>query len=146
LSPLAPPVGATTTTLTHRVAFFETDAMGVVHHANYLRFFELSRVRWLEEHDRPYVRYIEEGLHFAVTRSEVDYHQSAAFDDILEVTAWLAWIRGASLCVAYEIRCADRVVATGKTEHAAIDNDGRVRRIPRPQRQKLAALVAEAAI
>ena len=34
--------------------------MGVVHHANYLRFFEEARVRWLEEHDRPYTYYLEQ--------------------------------------------------------------------------------------
>ena len=63
------PDGATATTLVHEVAFFETDAMGVVHHANYLRFFELARVRWLEEHDRPYLEYVAEDVHLAVTHS-----------------------------------------------------------------------------
>jgi acyl-CoA thioester hydrolase len=143
LSPLAPPSDATITTLTHRVAFFETDAMGVVHHANYLRYFELSRVRWLEEHDRPYRSYIDEGVHFAVTRSEVDYHQSAAFDDELAITTWMVWVRGASLCMAYEIRCEDRVIASGLTEHAAVNDEGRVRRIPRPQRDKLRGLTPD---
>jgi len=117
--------------------------MGVVHHANYLRFFEEARVRWLEEHDRPYTWYVERGLHFAVTRSEVDHHASARFDDRLEVAVWLAWVRGASLRMEYAIGRAGRPVASGATEHAALGEGGRVRRIPRADRERLLALAAD---
>jgi acyl-CoA thioester hydrolase len=140
----APPPGAACSQVEHRVAFYETDAMGVVHHANYLRFFELARVRWLDEHDRPYVEYVDAGLHFAVTRAELDYRRGARFDDRLCVETWLAWVAGASLGMAYRIECADELVVVGRTEHAAVDDDGRVRRIPREDRKRLAALaVAE---
>ena len=37
------------TTIMHRVPFFETDAMGIVHHANYVRYLELARVAWMDE-------------------------------------------------------------------------------------------------
>jgi acyl-CoA thioester hydrolase len=138
----APPAGVTLSTTPHRVAFYETDAMGIVHHANYLRFFELARVCWLEEHDRPYSRYVEEGIHFAVTRSELDYHRSARFDDRLEITTWLDWVRGASLGMAYHVTCGDALLVTGVTEHAAVDDTGRVRRIPREHRARLASRAA----
>jgi acyl-CoA thioester hydrolase len=122
------------------VAFFETDAMGVVHHANYLRFFELARIRWLDDHDRPYLEYVDAGLHFAVTRAELDYRRGARFDDRLSVTIWLDWVAGASLGMAYRIECDDQLVVSGRTEHAAVDDTGRVRRIPREDRKRLAAL------
>ena len=48
----------------HRVPFYETDAMGIVHHANYVKYLELARVVYLEEHDRSYRDYMAEGLHF----------------------------------------------------------------------------------
>ena len=48
------PDGAVVATITHRVGFHETDAMGIVHHANYLRFCENARVVWLETHDKSY--------------------------------------------------------------------------------------------
>jgi acyl-CoA thioester hydrolase len=116
--------------------------MGVVHHANYLRFFEEARVRWLEEHDRPYTHYLAQGLHFAVTRATADYHQAARFDDRLEVTVWLEWVRGASLGMAYEIAREGVRIASGETEHASIDDAGRVRRIPRADRTRLLGLAA----
>ncbi len=122
------------------MSFYETDAMGVVHHANYLRFFEEARVCWLEEYDRPYAEYVARDLHFAVTRSELDHHRAARFDDRLEVLAWLEWVRGASLRLAYAVECGDRLIASGATEHAAVDGQGRVQRIPREDRARLLAL------
>lgn len=128
--------------LRHRVAFYETDAMGIVHHANYVRYLELARVVWMDEHDRPYREYAAEGLHFATTRVEIDYKRSAAFDDRLDVAVWLAWIRGASLGMEYEIRRDDELVATARTAHAMVDLDGRPRRIPAERRAALARSLA----
>ena len=131
------PAGATTITMQHRVGFYETDAMGIVHHSNYLRFFENARVVWLETHDKSYPEWIEMDLHFAVTHAQLDYRQSARFDDILEVTTWLEWVRGASLAMAYTIVCRSTLLVTGRTEHASINDEGKVRRIPKEDRARL---------
>lgn len=128
----------------HRVGFYETDAMGIVHHSNYLRFFENARVVWLETHDKSYPEWIEMGLHFAVTHAELDYRQSARFDDILEVTTWLEWVRGASLAMAYTIVCDSSLLVTGRTEHASINDEGRVRRIPKEDRERLSRVMLPA--
>lgn len=131
------PDGATTVTVRHRVGFHETDAMGIVHHSNYLKFCENARVVWLETHDKSYREWIEQGLHFAVTKVDLDYRQSARFDDVLDVTTWLAWVRGASLAMAYEISRDGELLCSGRTEHASINDDGRVRRLPREDRERL---------
>jgi acyl-CoA thioester hydrolase len=137
------PAHAPCSTAEHRVSFFETDAMAIVHHSNYLRFFELARVAWLQEHDQAYVRYMESGLHFATTRSEVNYHRSSRFDDLLEITTWMQWVRGASLRMDYLIVCDGELIASGMTEHAAVNDDGRVRRIPAERRRNLSEISAE---
>jgi acyl-CoA thioester hydrolase len=134
------PQGAVTVTLAHRVGFHETDAMGIVHHANYLRFCENARVAWLDEHDRGYSAWIAAGLHFAVTRVELDYKKPARFDDVLAVTTWVEWVGGASLAMAYRIARQSELLVTGRTEHASVDDEGRVRRIPRADRARMAAL------
>ena len=136
------PASAARSTLRHRVAFYETDAMGIVHHANYVRFLELARVVWMDEYDRPYREYAAEGLHFATTHVEVDYRKSARFDDWLDVTTWMEWMRGVSLRMAYEVRRGDELVATAATEHAMVDLDGRPRRIPAERRAVLLQRVA----
>ncbi len=132
-------------TVRHRVPFYETDAMGIVHHANYVRYFELARVAWMDEHDRPYRAYVAEGLHFATTRIELDYRRSAVFDDVLEICTWMVWVRGASLRMGYEVRRGSDVLAEGATEHAMVDLEGRPRRIPRERRDLLAKRVLAAA-
>jgi acyl-CoA thioester hydrolase len=131
------PDGATLSRLDHRVSFFETDAMQVVHHSNYVRYFELARVIWLDEHDEPYLKYFERDVHLATTKVHAEFHQSARFDDILEVNTWLEWVRGASLRMAYVINRADDLIASGWTEHAAVSGEGKVRRIPKTNRDRL---------
>jgi acyl-CoA thioester hydrolase len=125
----------------HRVPFYETDAMGVVHHSNFVRYLELARVTWLDTHDRPYVEYVRDGYHFATTRVEVDYRHPVRFDEVVEVCAWAEWVRGASLRIAYTLRVGDTLVALAATEHAAVNPDGRAVRIPRERRESLRALV-----
>jgi acyl-CoA thioester hydrolase len=141
----APPAGAAATSFRHRVAFFETDAMGIVHHANYVRWLELARVHWMDEHHRPYRAYMAQGLHFATTRVEIDYRRAAGFDDEVEVTTWLEWGRGASLRMAYRLRGpGGALLARAATEHAMVDASGRPRRIPAAEREELARLVPPA--
>jgi acyl-CoA thioester hydrolase len=141
-APLPEASDAARATTRHRVAFYETDAMGIVHHANYVRFLEEARVVWMDQHDRPYREYAAEGLHFATTSVELRYLRSAAFDDVLAITTWLEWVRGASLRMAYEIRRGDELVARGATEHAMVDLAGRPRRIPPERRTVLRTRVS----
>jgi acyl-CoA thioester hydrolase len=136
------PDGVVANTIEHRVGFHETDAMGIVHHANYLKFCENARVAYLETHDKSYADWIAMGLHFAVTKVDLDYKQSSKFDDILQVTTWLEWVRGASLAMAYRIERDGTLLVTGRTEHASINDDGRVRRLPREDRDRMGKLAA----
>ncbi len=117
--------------------------MQVVHHSNYLRYFELARILWLDEFDEPYLRYIEQDVHYATTEAHVEFHRGARFDDIIEINTWLEWVRGASLRMAYVITLTDTLIASGWTEHAAVSGEGKVRRIPKANRARLLkALIA----
>ena len=129
----------------HRVPFYETDAMRVVHHSNYVRYLELGRIQWMDEHDRPYREYVQEDLHFATTRVELDYKGAAIYDDVIEVVTWVEWVRGASLRIAYQVRRGEELLATGATEHAMVDETGRPRRIPPEHREKLASRTGSSA-
>ncbi len=131
-----------TSRIQHRVPFYETDAMGIVHHSNYVRYLELARIRWLDEHDQPYRDYVAQGFHYATTHVAVDYHRATGYDDVLEIEVWLEELRGASLRMAYRLRCREKLVATAVTEHALINEHGRVRRIPADRREKLARSLA----
>jgi acyl-CoA thioester hydrolase len=135
-----PPAGAAATTIVHRVPFFETDAMGVVHHSNYVRWLEVARIRWLAEHHRPYAEYVAAERHFAVIRLEVDYRIPVGFDEEVTVTVWPEWVKGATLRMAYRLATSRGLVAPAATEHAMVDGTGRARRIPREEREALRLL------
>lgn len=129
-----PPPGAATSTARYRVPFYDTDAMRIVHHANYVRYLELARVRLLEEHDQPYTKYLELDLHFAVTRCELRYLRPARFDDELAITCWISRAGGASVEIQYRIERGRELLVRARTEHATVDGEGRLRRLP-PERR-----------
>lgn len=138
-----PPAGAATSHADHRVPFYETDAMGVVHHSNFVRYLEEARVVWLDQHDQPYTAYVDQGFHFATTRVEVDYRRPVRFDETVRIQVWAEWVRGASLRLAYTLHVGEALVATAATEHASVDTSGQVRRIPKDRRASLQALVGQ---
>jgi acyl-CoA thioester hydrolase len=130
------------TVVRHRVPFYETDAMRIVHHSNYVRYLELGRIAWMDEHDRPYREYVADDLHFATTELELRYLRPAAYDDRLDIHTWVEWVRGASIRIAYEIRRDGELLATASTTHAMVDGTGRPRRIPKERREVLARAAA----
>jgi len=125
------------TRIQHSVAFYETDAMGIVHHSNYVRFLEHARVQFLAEHDRPYTEYVAEGFHVPVTRVAVSYKRPCRFADVVEVRCWLAWARTASLGFAYDLTVQGQLVAFAETDHAITDLSGRPVRIPEHMRVRM---------
>ena len=129
-------------TLVYRVPFYDTDAMGVVHHARYVHYLELARILFMDEHDVPYREYVAQNLHFAVTELDVRYRRGARFDDRVEVTCWVESVRGASLRMAYVIACGGELVATAATGHAMVNGDGKPVRIPKERRARLKSLAA----
>jgi acyl-CoA thioester hydrolase len=130
--------------VSYRVPFYDTDAMRIVHHANFARYLELARLRFLEQHVQPYAVFVAQGLHFAVTRLELDFVRPAHFDDALEIRCWLRWVRGASLAIDYRVERGAALLARAATEHALVDGDGRPARIPPAQRAALTGLVSPA--
>lgn len=134
---LSPPEGAVMTRVTHTVAFYETDAMGVVHHSNYVRFLEHARVQFLAEHAQPYAEYVSQGYHVPVTRVEVQYQRACRFAEQITISCWLAWARHASLGFAYQLHVGTTLAGVAATDHAIITLDGRPARIPETLRQHI---------
>ncbi|MDB4985340.1 MAG: hypothetical protein JWN04_518 [Myxococcaceae bacterium] len=134
---IEPRPGAALTRVRHSVNFYETDAMGIVHHSNYVRFLEHVRVEFLAEHDKPYLEYVADGFHMPVTRVAVQYKRPTRFADIIEITGWLAWARQASFGFAYQLTVGGLLVAVGETDHAITDLAGQPRRIPAVMRERM---------
>ena len=104
-----------------RVRFAETDAQGVAHNANYLVWFEVARVAFLERFAGGYQRLRDEGVESLVLEAHVRFHAPARFDDRLVVHARCHGLRGARFRFDYAIERAGVVIADGWTAHATVD-------------------------
>jgi acyl-CoA thioester hydrolase len=123
---------STAVTLELTVRFAETDAMGIVHHSNYLVWFEAARVAWMDAAGVPYTEVAASGHHFAVTGVAIQYRTPARFGDTVCVTAAVERMRSRQVVFAYTVRNAadDTLLATGRTEHISVDLAGRMASIP----------------
>jgi acyl-CoA thioester hydrolase len=138
-----PPTRDVVSVVTHNVAFHETDAMGIMHHAEYVNLFERARVAWLAEHDVPYREWLELDRHFAVTGVDVRYLRAVRFDDLLEVSVWVQWVSGARLCIGYQVHCDGQPIANAQSEHGMVDGAGKPARIPSIRRLNLQLQAAD---
>jgi acyl-CoA thioester hydrolase len=123
-----------------RVIYGDTDQMGFVYYANYLRFFETGRNEYLRAIGMPY-RGIEEelGVRLPVVEAVIQYKQPARYDDLLVVETSLVQVRRASARFEYVVRRGADPLVTGHTVHACIDFDGAIRRLPESLRARLTA-------
>jgi acyl-CoA thioester hydrolase len=116
-----------------RVRFAETDAQGVAHNSNYLVWFEIARVAYLEEYAGGYPALRNSGLESFVLEAHVRYRQPAHFDDSLRIHARVGELRAARFRFDYEITRESTVLADGWTAHACVDAETlRPTRIPQP--------------
>ena len=121
-----------------RVIYGDTDQMGVVYYANYLRWFEAGRNEFIRAHGLRYRDFEERfSLRLPVVEAHVSYRTPARYDDLLAVETSLAEVRRASARFGYRIVRDGEVVATGHTMHACVDLEGHVRRIPAELRERL---------
>jgi len=127
--------------LSVRVYYEDTDAVGVVYHANYLRFAERARTEMLRclglEHGSLSARF---GLAFTVRRCLVDYLAPARLDDRLEVRTSLARLGGASLNLEQRIVRDDRLLVRMDARLALISPALRAVRLPQALIDALAPL------
>jgi len=114
-----------------RVIYGDTDRMGVVYYANYLRFFEAGRNEFIRAKGLRYRDFEERfGLVLPVAEAGVKYLEAARYDDLVTVETSLAEVGRASARFSYRILRGDALLATGFTVHACVDQGGRIRRLP----------------
>ena len=126
---------------TVRVRYPETDRMNVVYHAHYFVWFELGRTELMRGLGCDYASMEDQsGIYFPLREAGARYHAPAGYDQVLDVHTALTSVGGAKLRFVYRVvRQADgQLLATGFTEHAAVDRDGRPRRLPTEVRRRLA--------
>lgn len=118
------------------VRYFETDAMGVVHHAHYLVWFEQARTRLCAGSGYHYAEIEELGYFLMTTGAELSYRRPARYGERVLVACWLDRLDSRLMRFAYDARRGDEVLATGSTTHIWVERaSGKPCRIPEPLRE-----------
>ena len=122
-----------------RVYYEDTDLVGIVYYANYLKFIERARTEWVRGLGVDQSRLkTEEGIVFAVRRVEADYLTPARFDDVLAVETRVEEIGGARITLTQTVRRDDETCFVARVQLVALSNTGRPQRLPEALKRAIA--------
>lgn len=126
-------------TVREKVRFVETDMMGVVHHANYFRWFEMGRVEYLRKAEILLTELMAEGIVFPITDVDCQYKSSAKFDDQILIETTLVEVSPVKMIFTYKVlrEIDGLLLATGRTQNLFTDMNGKIIRLPSKYYSKL---------
>lgn len=110
----------------HLVQYYETDQMGVVHHSNYIRWFEEARIYYFDKIGLSYKHMEEIGIISPVVGVSAKYKTSVKFFDTVEIDVKFTRYTGVRLFISYEIKDKEtgEVRCTGESEHCFVSPEG----------------------
>ncbi len=105
--------------------YYETDQMAVVHHSNYIRWFEEARVDFLEQIGLGYDKIEAAGVYSPVLSVTCEYKSSVRFHDMVVVKAILRHFNGIKMKIEYQVLDAatKQLRAVGASEHCFVTTD-----------------------
>jgi acyl-CoA thioester hydrolase len=113
-----------------RVRYAETDRMGLLHHANYLVYFEQARTELLRQNGLSYKDIEDQGFLLVIAAVEVKFKSPARYDDVLTIRTSVIRTTPVRIEHKYEVSCEGRAVAEGKTVLACVDREGKLQALP----------------
>jgi acyl-CoA thioester hydrolase len=121
---------ATSGEIAIRVRYAETDRMGLLHHANYLVYFEQGRTELLRELGLSYRDLEDRGYLLVLTKAEVHYRRPARYDDLLTLRTTVVRTTMVRIDHKYELFCDGLLLADGTSTLACVDRQGRPQALP----------------
>ncbi len=109
---------------TRRINYYETDKMGIVHHSNYIRYFEEARIFLMDSFGLSYAETEKAGILIPVLGIDIKYKQPVTFGDELVIKAHISKFTGVKMTVDYKAyRKADMQLSTfGESTHCFLDS------------------------
>jgi acyl-CoA thioester hydrolase len=125
-----------------RVQYYETDMMGIAHHANYIRWMEEARIDFMDQMGFPYARMEAEGIISPVRAVSCRYKKPCTFGDALRISVAVEGFNGVVLTLRYDMtREADgALICQATSEHVFLRRDGGIIRMKRDMPEFSAAL------
>ncbi|MCW5958634.1 MAG: acyl-CoA thioesterase [Pyrinomonadaceae bacterium] len=115
-----------------RVRYAETDQMGIVHHSNYLIWFEFARSEYCRSKGFSYLDMERDESLLVVAEAYCRFKSPAFYEDLLTLRVKIAKIKSRSIQFIYELyRASDRtMIAHGETLHVVTDANKKVKILP----------------
>ncbi len=114
-----------------KVQYYETDRMGIAHHANYIHWMEEARIDFMDQLGYSYAEMEEHGVFSPVRSLGCEFKQPCTFNDQIQITVSIASFNGARLVLRYEAKKDDLIIFTASSEHAFVDAKGQILRLKR---------------
>lgn len=107
-----------------QVQYYETDQMAIVHHSNYIRWFEEARLDLMAQMGVSYRAMEEQGILIPVVDVSCKYLISAKYGDTVRILPFVTEYSGVKMCFRYEVRGTDdnELLATGTSTHCFINS------------------------
>ena len=111
-----------------KAQYYETDQMGIVHHSNYIRWFESARIDYMEQMGIPYKKMEADGIISPVLSASCNYHKMTYFGDTVLITPSVKAYNGIRLILSYEVRNRETgvLLAEGETSHCFLNKEGKL--------------------
>lgn len=108
------------------VQYYETDMMGVTHHANYIHWMEEARISFMDQLGFPYTEMEAGGVISPVVEISCKYIKPCTFGDEITIYVTVDSFNGVKLVLVYDMRSKKgETVCTARSEHTFIDRSGR---------------------
>ena len=104
--------------------------MAIVHHANYLLYFEEARVEYLARRGAIYTEWVAQGVHLPVVDVRVRYRSAAMFHEDLVIECWCGESTRVTIRFDYRVWRGEQLLAEGYTTLACVDDRRTPKRIP----------------
>lgn len=111
----------------HRAQYYETDQMGIIHHSNYLRWFEEAKIDLMEQAGMSYRIMEEEGIQSPVLEISCKYKSMVRFQDIVLIKAELKEYNGVKMVISYEVsdKESGEIRCLGTSRHCFLNSEGK---------------------
>lgn len=111
----------------HKVQYYETDQMKIVHHSNYIRWFEEARIDYMENLGMPYEDMEASGIISPVISVEAEYLRMVRFGDTVAIETKIKEYNGIKLIIGYEVtdESTGMVHCKGTSKHCFLNEGGR---------------------
>ncbi|MCU0480381.1 MAG: acyl-CoA thioesterase [Anaerolineae bacterium] len=118
------------------VRYAEVDAMGIVHHRNYITYLEEGRSEYARQRGFPYSQFEAQGFFLLVSEVHIRHIKPAHYEQSISVNTWITEMKSRGMTFEYTVTDTQtgEILATAQTKHICITKAGQIAKMPQTWR------------